>query len=163
MNLYLFRHAPADPADPREIEALGEPTADARRPLSARGRERFAEAVRGVGALGIGFDALLYSPWRRAVETADLLRPLLAGRARVCGALAGPPGDALWRALAGEHVAAVGHEPWLGQAVGMLLGAGEAPVAWKRGGLVWLEGEARPGGMRVRAVLPPKVLRAVAR
>ena len=29
----------------------------------------------------------------------------------------------------------------------------------KKGGMIWLEGTAVPGGMMIRAVLPPKILR----
>ncbi len=64
----------------------------------------------------------------------------------------------------GEDTAVVGHEPWLGELVAWLAFGdtrhGEA-LMLKKAGVVWLEGSAVPGGMQVRAVLPPSVLRAV--
>ena len=58
----------------------------------------------------------------------------------------------------------VGHQSWLGELVAWLafddasLGAS---IDLKKGGVIWLEGTAVPGGMAVRAMLPPKVLRAL--
>ena len=36
-----------------------------------------------------------------------------------------------------------------------------ARFAFKKGGVAWLEGPLRPGGMVLRAYLPPKVLRVL--
>ena len=36
-----------------------------------------------------------------------------------------------------------------------------AMFAFKKGGVAWLDGPLRPGGMVLRAYLPPKVLRAL--
>jgi phosphohistidine phosphatase len=67
-------------------------------------------------------------------------------------------------ALHGHSVAVVGHEPWLGELIGWLTAgdprAGEALVI-KKGSVSWLEGSAVPGGMSLRALLPPRVLRAL--
>lgn len=158
MNLFLFRHASAALADPAEVEQLGAETADARRPLTEKGRKRFVRGVRALEHAGVRFDRLVHSPWRRAVETADLLHPLLRGTTEVCGELASAPTDALLGVLAGERVGVVGHQPWLGQLVGQLTGAPPELFDWKKGGMVWLVGEPAPGGMRVRAVVSRRLL-----
>jgi phosphohistidine phosphatase len=58
----------------------------------------------------------------------------------------------------------VGHEPWLGELVAWLAFGdtrfGEALVI-KKAGVLWLEGTAVPGGMQLRASMPPKLLRAL--
>src|SRR5512145_872824 len=111
MTLWIVRHARA--VD-RSLSLR-----DARRPLTPEGRERFAEAARGLRRLGARFDLVLHSPLLRAVETADLLTPLLRGESSetaVTPALAGPPRAALLaevRASGTDSVAVVGHEPWL--------------------------------------------------
>jgi phosphohistidine phosphatase len=58
----------------------------------------------------------------------------------------------------------VGHEPWLGELAAWLAFGdtrhGDALII-KKCGVVWLEGTAVPGGMQVRAAIPPRLLRAI--
>lgn len=150
----MIRHAKAEHAAP----------SDAERSLTAEGVARFSLHVEGLARLDTRFDRVLYSPWRRAAETARLLEPLLSGEALACDALAREPDAELLDALQGTCVAVVGHEPWLTELVGLLvLGHREAGRAFelKKGGVVVLDGAPRPAGMRVRALLPPRVLRAL--
>ena len=154
MELFVIRHAIAVPGSML--------LADADRPLSPKGRERFAQAVLGLQRLKMRFDRLYHSPWLRAVETAELLTPVLDGKAVDSAALARAPSQALLDALVGAWVALVGHEPWTGELVTWLT-TGAPPhsslFAFKRGGIAWLEGEPQPGRMVLQAFLPPKVLR----
>lgn len=147
--LILIRHAAA--------EARSADRPDAARALTPRGRRRFARAVRGMERLGLAVDRLRFSPWRRAAETAALLVDLaeeMAAEPR----LAAPPDDGLLDTVDAPRVAWVGHQPWLGEWVRRLTGA-EVELAWKKGGVVVLEGAPVPGGMRLVAVLPPRLLR----
>lgn len=155
MTLLLFRHAAAAPADPDEAATAGAQAADAARPLTARGRRRFRRMARRVARQGYRIDRLLHSPMRRAVETAELLTPALEGTTAVCPELAAPPTEAMLALFQGDCVAIVGHEPWLGETVRMLTGAGALGLRWRKGGLVVLDGQPEPGGMRVVAVVPP--------
>lgn len=154
-ELFLIRHAIAHPARP------GQP--DAERALTEEGRARMLEVARGLIALGIEFDELAHSPLLRAVETAEVLAELAGGRTRVDPGLAEPPGAALLERIAAERVCLVGHEPWMSALLALLLGAPSAVAALglKKGGLAWLEGEPIPGGMRLRAFLPPRVTRRI--
>jgi len=156
MELLLMRHA---------IALSGSAVLpDAERPLSPRGRERFAQVVVGLQRLGIRLDRLYYSPWRRAMETAALLTPVLDGEAIVSADLAGPPSRALLTDIVGQQVALVGHQPWMGELVMWLLTgshAGGSGFAFKRGGVAWLEGQPKPGRMTLLAFLPPRVLRTL--
>ena len=154
MELFIIRHAIAVPGSML--------LADADRPLTPKGRKRFSQAVLGLQRLKVRFDRLYHSPWLRAVETAELLAPVLDGKAVDSAALARAPSQDLLDALVGERVALVGHEPWMGELVAWLT-TGAPPhgsvFAFKRGGVAWLEGQPQPGQMVLQAFLPPKVLR----
>ncbi|GAA5335278.1 MULTISPECIES: SixA phosphatase family protein [Thermus] len=164
MELFLVRHALALPP-----EGEGE-KADDERPLAPKGVRRFRKVVRGLKALGVSLNLILTSPKRRALETASLLAEGLGGEVRLTPHLLGPPGRALLDELPQEgRVALVGHEPFLSALLALLLfgdlmGASVEEMvyerlAFKKGGVAWLKGEARPGGLVLRAFLPPKVFR----
>ena len=157
MELFLIRHAIAAPRTP----ALP----DAERPLTREGRQRFAQAVAGMQHLGIRLQQVYHSPWLRAAETAALLAPVLQGDLSPTQALARPPDADLLHEINQTPVALVGHEPWMSELLAWLLTgspAAGAMFAFKKGGVASLEGPLRPGGMVLRAYLPPKVLRALA-
>jgi phosphohistidine phosphatase len=156
MRLLLIRHAAA-------IER-STAVADESRPLTAEGRRRFAGVVRGLRRLGIELDVLRHSPWTRAVDTANLLMPLVSGESIVDPSLARAPDERLLGSLTGERVALVGHQPWLGQLFGALVsGSSElgSHLVWKKGGVAWLEGDPRTRRMELRAFMPPRVVRHV--
>ena len=140
MELFVIRHAAAEPRSVR-IE-------DARRPLTNDGRRRWLRAVRGLARLEVRFNRVYHSPWLRAVETVDALADLV-DETVVTKELAKRPAVALLRALRGERIAVVGHQPWLGELVGVLafgrLKEG-AQFDLKKGAIVWLQGDPRRGG-----------------
>lgn len=165
MQLLVIRHAIAVERAEEATEAE-----DAERPLTTRGRRRFKQGVRGLDRLGYTLDVVVHSPWRRAIETADLLGPLVDGDLaevrRASPNLVSPPRGDLFRELAslGTKVAVVGHEPWLGELVALLT-AGTATLGesllLKKGGVAVLDGTIAPGGMRLLALLQPDVLRRI--
>jgi phosphohistidine phosphatase len=158
MEIFVIRHAAAVPRS-ADLD-------DAERPLTERGRERWTQAVVGLERLGIRFDRMLHSPWRRAAETAHAARHLVDGDTMACALLATAPTAALLDELEDARVALVGHEPWLGELLSLLIvGTRQAAPRFslRKGGVAWLTGDPRPGGASVTAILPPKVLRAVAR
>lgn len=151
MRLLLVRHAIAEPA------AAG---GDRARALSDEGRARFLAASLPWLARHAPFDRLLHSPWRRAAQTAELMRALVGGGGapESCAALAAPPDAAALGALAGARVAAVGHQPWLAGLAALACFGDEAlgaAFALRKGGGILLEGEARPGAMRLRELFAP--------
>lgn len=157
MKLYLIRHAIA-------AEAADGP--DEARALTREGRARFEECVRGLAQLEVRLDRIVHSPLLRAVQTADLLRPLLQGTSAVSGHLAAQPSEALLAELAGERVAAVGHEPWLGELAAWLVTSQRAwgpRFSFEKGSVALLEGELEPGAMHFSALLPPSALRKLGR
>jgi phosphohistidine phosphatase len=167
MDLYIIRHAEAEPA--------GFGLEDAHRPLTKKGRESFARGVHGLERLAITFDRIYHSPLLRAVETADLLVPLLDGRdgARgetcVTDELARAPRQELLAELEGERVALVGHEPHVSDLVALLVigwrvfepAAHCGIIDFKKGAVAWLSGEPREGEMTLAAFWPPKTLRRI--
>jgi phosphohistidine phosphatase len=155
MKLFLVRHAIAEDAAPNG--------SDDERPLSVRGIEQFKGVVRGLRQLDLRLDRLYHSPKLRAVQTAELLVPVLEGETVVTPLLAADPGPELLKTLTGESVALVGHEPWLsGLCAWLLTGRMEGgPFPFKKGGVALLEGSPRPGGMVLRGFWAPRVLRAL--
>jgi phosphohistidine phosphatase len=155
VQLYLIRHAIALEAEPGQ--------SDDARPLSHEGIEKFKRVVRGLGRLEVQFDRLYHSPKLRAVQTAELLVPLLEGETEVTPYLADEPSPELLKTLQGSSVALVGHEPWLSDLCAWLLmgrmEGGQFP--FKKGGVALLEGTAKPGSMKLVGFWSPKMLRSL--
>lgn len=154
-ELFLIRHGIAEEGAP------GQP--DSSRALTEDGRRRLAQIARGLAALGIQFDELVHSPLLRAVESAEVLAELCRGSSRVDPGLAAPARPELLARLQGPRAALVGHEPFLGELLGLLLTKHPSghPFDFKKGGTAWLEGEYAAGSMRLVAFLPPRVTRRV--
>jgi phosphohistidine phosphatase len=149
MELFVVRHAIAeDGAD------------DDARPLSKKGVRRFRKMVGVLSRLGVTFDRIVHSPKRRAVETAELLVPLLEGELEVSALLTEAPTDDVLGLIIGASIAVVGHEPHLSALVSWLVGAPSSEVIeLKKGAVAHLTGRADPGGMKLVALLPPRVAR----
>lgn len=157
MRVWLVRHAVAEERAPD--------VPDAARALTAKGRDRFAKAVKGLERLGVRLDRLVHSPKLRAVETAQALARLVDGETFVTPHLASAPTAKLLAEVRGERVALVGHDPFLSSLAAWLVVGQKAKgrkFPMKKGGVIVLEGELRPGAMRLVASLTPKALRKMA-
>jgi phosphohistidine phosphatase len=157
MHLYVVRHAIAEDAKPGE--------SDASRRLTTDGERGLRRAVRGIKRADWRFARVLASPWTRAHRTAELLEPVSDGDAIPTDLLCAPPSLELLALIAEQdRTAVVGHQPWLGELVAWLVlgdpSHGDA-FELKKAGLAWLEGNAMPGGMKLRALVPPRLLRAL--
>ncbi|MFO0601004.1 MAG: histidine phosphatase family protein [Myxococcaceae bacterium] len=152
MELTLIRHAIAEDGDDDFV-----------RPLSKEGRKKFRGVVEALSRSGVRFSRVFHSPKLRALQTAELLRPVCDGEFEVTALLADVPGEALVELLDHHEAAAVGHEPWL-TALTALLVLGDANEGHrfelKKGGVVRLEGDVEPGGMRLTGLWTPKSLRS---
>ena len=152
MHLYVFRHAIAEDAE------IGQ--ADAQRRLTRDGTKKLKRVVKGLRALDVHFERLLTSPWLRARETAKKLEALCDEAAVATDLLTQSPRAELLATIAeqGRDTGVVGHEPWLGELVAWLAFGDTRhsdALVMKKAGVVWLEGSAVPGGMQLRAMLPP--------
>ena len=165
MHLFVVRHAIAEDAEPGQD--------DADRALTSDGVKKFKREVRTLRELDWRFSCVLTSPWKRALQTAQLLAPVVDGETTETELLCDVPRAELFTMIAAtattasdtrHATAVVGHEPWLSALVGWLAFGdtrhGEA-IEIKKGAIVWLDGSALPGGMKVRAILPPRVLRSL--
>ena len=150
MDVFLIRHAIA------EERRAGLPDAD--RQLTDKGRTRFEAVVESLQRSGFRFDRVYHSPWLRAVQTAELLDPILDGPLISTEELAQPPRAEFFASLEGSAVACVGHEPWMSDALSLLT-TGDPHGPWlrfKKGGVAWLRGTPHPAAMELRALLPPR-------
>lgn len=129
MELLLVRHGLAGKADP---EACPD---DDLRPLTDKGRKAFKRAAKGLGAQDIQPLLILSSPALRSRETAGILAKAMgAGKVRNLPEAhhSRSPADAL-KAFAAMRlpraVALVGHEPWLGEFLGLLIAGTRATAS----------------------------------
>lgn len=167
MKLLVIRHAIAE--DREEFASTG--GSDARRPLARRGRSRMKRGARGIRSLVPTLDVLGTSPLVRAAQTAEIVAAAYGDLV-----IETVPDLSPQRALEGllpwlqSHpaeatVAAVGHEPHLGQLVGWLLtGGSESFLELKKGAACLLEFDdaPAPGGAILLWALAPSQLRALA-
>jgi len=155
VKVLIVRHA---------IAAEGED--DAARELTPEGIRKLKQVVQGLRELDWRVERVLTSPWRRALHTAKLLEPICDAKPIATELLCEKPRAELLALIAetARSTAVVGHEPWLSELVAWLAFGdtrfGEA-LELKKAGVVSLEGAALPGSMKIRALLPPKVLRGL--
>jgi phosphohistidine phosphatase len=163
MDLYLVRHAIAE-----DSSSSGR---DADRGLTTNGRGKMRRAAQGLRGLGVRLDLILTSPYRRAVQTAEILASALGGvEARVLPELAaGAEVEPLLAALRPyrhlEALALVGHQPDLGNFASQIATGSPSvcPLAFKKGAVACFAIPAPRSGLRGDLVwlMTPKQLRAV--
>jgi len=164
MNLYIVRHAIAE-----ETARSGR---DADRVLTADGKERMRKAAEGLRALEVRIDRILTSPYRRALETAQILAAALGGvDVRELDELAAGANPTTVLAALKPHrtlesIALVGHQPDLGHIASQVMtGSPDAcPIGFKKGAVACFEIESPRIPLRGELVwlMTPKQLRALA-
>jgi phosphohistidine phosphatase len=169
MQIVLFRHGPAEDRDPRRWPD------DARRPLTRPGREVTQAACDGLRSIDVVPTRILSSPALRALDTAKIAAKQLARSAPLRVepwpelSFDGDPSAALRRL--GSDVAptatvlAAGHEPGLGQLLGLLVyGEALGGLRLRRAGAALVEVPRRlgPGAGRLEWVLTRRQLVALA-
>jgi phosphohistidine phosphatase len=145
MNLYFLRHSNAVEPGTAGYEW------DSERPLTGKGKKRLRKAAKAMRGLGLSFDLVLSSPLRRAKQTAEIIaKDLKLRKKMIFTAELAPGGDPqMLIQQVNEHhpeprnVLFVGHEPYLGKLVALLV-AGNAGMEMdlKKGGLCKLEAES---------------------
>ena len=127
------------------------------RALTVEGRQRTRAVVETLVARGLQLDRLITSPYRRALETAELalqagLAPVLDTDDRLCPG--GLPAE-LMVDLKGR-VGLVGHEPDLSALACDLLGMAHGSLLLRKAGLVQLR--HAPSGWELRGLFRPGLL-----
>src|SRR5580704_6595823 len=165
MELYLIRHGIAvdreDPNCPPDTE----------RPLTPKGMKRSHAAALGLRALDVKPNAVLTSPWLRALQTAEIFCETIGYPSRKIirtDALKGTssPGDLLreLQSLKAKIVLCFGHEPHLHLVIGHILHTSTKVTELKKAGLALLELErAAPPQGRLIALYPASTLRILAK
>ena len=168
MRLYLIRHADAVP---RGTPGFAQ---DAQRPLTDEGRRQAQRAGEALKRLKIAPDALLTSPYVRAVQTAEEVAKGLGLRTPAKELPELRPEElphhaslALKSFAQMAQVALVGHEPHLSSWIAELT-AGKAGMRcdMKKGGIACVEIERVPppaGSGELRWLLTPKQLALIAK
>jgi phosphohistidine phosphatase len=151
MDLLLVRHGLAGKADPRAWPD------DDERPLTEKGREAFRAAAKGMKSQGPKPALILASPAVRTRETAALLAKAMGLKQSAIRNW-----DAIHHSRAPEKALAdlarqdlpksaalVGHEPWLGEFLSLLIGGGTgAGLEFAKGGAARVE--IPDGGSRAK-------------
>lgn len=160
MILYLMRHA--DAGSHRE-----NPLLDAKRGLVKEGKEQCMLMARALGSLKVSVDAVVSSPLKRALQTAQLVATELGYDAKVeiSTALKPDAGFAgFQKMLAGyagrEALLAVGHNPNIFQFLGRLItGNGAAAIRMRKASIARVDLECHPP--RLQWLIDPRTVRAV--
>jgi phosphohistidine phosphatase len=151
MEIYILRHGIAEPARPGQ--------ADASRRLTAEGKEKLLRILTCARKAGVAPDVLLASPYKRAIETAELAREILKVSMPIIEAKALTPMEAAERAWEeirihrdARQILLAGHEPQLSSLACYLIGAPGGRVEMKKGALARIDVESRgprPSGVLV--------------
>ena len=158
MRILLLRHGIAENGRP------GSP--DSERELVPEGRKKLREVLKAAKDAGAAPDLILTSPYRRAVETAEIAASVIgyAGELVHAGALTpdASPAEVWTEIRAQKHfdeILLVGHEPLFSHLMAYLLGAPSLLVDFKKGALACVDIEhfsAEPHGI-LRWFLTPKL------
>ena len=158
MEIYILRHGIAEVAKP------GAP--DPERALTPEGKKKLREVLRVAKAAKVGPSLILTSPFRRAVETAEMAAEVLGYEQELVRTNALTPGSTpqeVWDEIRthrdSDELLLAGHEPLLGHVMGYLLGTPTLLVDFKKGAICRIDMEefgAQPRGV-LRWFLVPKL------
>jgi phosphohistidine phosphatase len=135
MQLYFLRHGLADWPD-------WDPAQDHLRPLTQDGLKKMKAVAKALARLKLRFDAILSSPYTRAMQTADIVAGQLGLEIVEDARLA--PGfnldrlnEIITRYPTAQALLLVGHEPTLSATITTLIGGGRIVI--KKGSLARVE------------------------
>ena len=149
MQIYLLRHGIAENA------RTGQP--DSERALTAEGREKLRRVLRRARAAEVNPSAILSSPYRRALETAEVAAESLGYKSEIARTPAlvpeASPYDA-WEEIRTRRpdasVLLASHEPLMSSLAAFLLGCPALQVDMKKAALVRIDCDrlgAQPRGV----------------
>lgn len=151
MEIYILRHGIAEPARPGQ--------ADAGRRLTPEGKEKLLRILACARKAGVEPDVLLASPYKRAIETAELACEALKVSVPIIEVKAltpMEPSEQVWEEIRlykdAKQILLAGHEPQLSSLVCYLIGAPGGRVEMKKGALARIDVDslgAHPSGVLV--------------
>jgi len=156
MEIYLLRHGIA--------EERSDTGRDEDRRLTGEGREKLERVLERAHAGGVAPSAIISSPLRRALETAEIAARQLGYEGKILRSPALSPGSSpqdVWNLLrehAGEMaVLLTGHEPLFSATVAHFLGSLRGMVRFRKGALVCIDvedGRSVPEGVLQWMITP---------
>ena len=150
MEIYLLRHGIAE-----DHASSGR---DSDRRLTEEGRQKLRKVLERAHAAGVNPAVILSSPYKRAVETAEIAAHELGYEGKILRVEGLTPDSSptrIWNEIR-EHrdeasVLLAGHEPVFSATVAFMLGSGREMVEFKKGGLVRIDVEGF--GAEARGIL----------
>jgi phosphohistidine phosphatase len=162
MDIVIVRHGPAADRDPSRWPD------DSRRPLTPDGARATRRAAKGLASLRPTVDRVITSPATRAHATAEIFREVLEVEAELetweelePDAAPGPVIERLQRLSRRRGILLVGHEPTLGELLGLSVTGESVPIArFSKAGAaqITFPKEPRPGAAEIGWVLTRKQL-----
>lgn len=164
VELYILRHGIA------EEGMAGQP--DSERALTTEGRKKLRDILRSAAAAGVSPSLIVTSPYRRAVQTAQLAAELLDYGGELLRTKALVPGStpqAVWEEVRihreANQILLAGHEPLLSATAAFLLNAPSLQIEFKKGSMARIDiarfGPATHGVLKW--LIAPKVAKVPAK
>ena len=158
MEIYLLRHGIADDGH------AGQP--DSERALTSEGKKKLRAVLKTVQQAGIAPSLIITSPYRRALQTAQLAAEILDYKGDLLRSSALEPGSqpsAVWDEIRVHHdegaILLAGHEPLFSSLTAYLLACPRLRVDFKKGAIACVEVDRfgpEPQGA-LRWMLTPKL------
>ena len=162
MDIVMVRHGPAADRDPSRWPD------DELRPLTPDGIRSTRRAAKGLASLHPTVDKIITSPAARAYATAKIFRVVLQVKAELESwaelepdGAPGPVLERLQRLSRRQGIVLVGHEPTLGELLGLSVTGESVPIArFSKAGAaqITFPEEPRPGAAEIDWVLTRKQL-----
>lgn len=138
MQIYILRHGIAEDGH------AGQP--DSERALTSEGRKKLRNVMRAAAAADVRPSLILTSPYRRALQTAQLAAEVLAYQGDVLRTSALEPSaspQAVWEEIRVHkdepEILLSGHEPLFSALTAYLLGCANLQIDFKKAGLACVE------------------------
>ncbi len=158
MELYLLRHGIAEDNSPTGR--------DPDRRLTEEGREKLRRVLKRAASAGVSPSLIISSPYKRALETAEIAASELKYKGEILRAAALTPDSSppsVWSEIrehrSEEAILLAGHEPLFSSLVAFLLGSTQSMVDFRKAALVRIDIHgfgAQPQGV-LQWMLTPKL------
>jgi len=138
MEIYILRHGIAEDGQ------AGQP--DSERALTSDGRKKLRNVLRIAASAGVAPSLILTSPFKRALQTAQLAAEILEYKGELLRTKSLEPDSSpklVWDEIRvhkdEEQILLAGHEPLFGRLAGYLLGSPNLEVDFKKGAIFCVE------------------------
>jgi phosphohistidine phosphatase len=158
MEIYILRHGIAEDGQ------AGQP--DSERALTSDGRKKLRSVLRTAASAGVAPSLILTSPYKRALQTAQMAAEILDYKGELLRTKALEPTaapKAVWEEIRVHkdeaQILLAGHEPLFSRLTAYLLGSPDLQVDFKKGAIACIELDrfpAEPHGA-LRWMLTPKL------